>query len=62
MKYCAMEHRVFEVFFCTTGQKKKLGAGQKNIVLVEGVRTPFLLSGTDYKNLMPHDLARAALQ
>ncbi|KAA8582990.1 hypothetical protein FQN60_015536 [Etheostoma spectabile] len=34
----------------------------KNIVLVEGVRTPFLLSGTTYADLMPHDLARAALQ
>lgn len=33
----------------------------KNIVLVDGVRTPFLLSGTDYSKLMPHDLARHAL-
>lgn len=33
----------------------------KNIVFVDGVRTPFLLSGTDYSNLMPHDLARHAL-
>jgi acetyl-CoA acyltransferase len=36
-------------------------AGVKNIVLVEGVRTPFLMAGTDYKDIMPHDLARAAL-
>ncbi|XP_072533727.1 trifunctional enzyme subunit beta, mitochondrial isoform X2 [Salminus brasiliensis] len=36
--------------------------GVKNIVLVEGVRTPFLQSGTSYADLMPHDLARAALQ
>ncbi|XP_071117489.1 trifunctional enzyme subunit beta, mitochondrial-like [Haliotis cracherodii] len=36
--------------------------GIRNIVLVEGVRTPFLMSGTSYKNLMPHDLARTALQ
>lgn len=33
----------------------------KNIVLVDGVRTPFLLSGTDYSHLMPHDLAKQAL-
>lgn len=33
----------------------------KNIVFVDGVRTPFLLSGTDYSKLMPHDLARHAL-
>ncbi|XP_035128856.2 trifunctional enzyme subunit beta, mitochondrial isoform X2 [Callithrix jacchus] len=33
----------------------------RNIVVVDGVRTPFLLSGTSYKDLMPHDLARAAL-
>merc|ERR1712179_357727 len=44
-------------------QRKTLAKpGQKNIVLVDGVRTPFLMSGTDYKNLMPHDLARGALQ
>ncbi|XP_062857161.1 trifunctional enzyme subunit beta, mitochondrial [Trichomycterus rosablanca] len=36
--------------------------GVKNIVLVDGVRTPFLQSGTTYSDLMPHDLARAALQ
>jgi len=35
--------------------------GVKNLVLVEGVRTPFLMSGTDYKDLMAHDLARTAL-
>nr|XP_056708475.1 trifunctional enzyme subunit beta, mitochondrial [Euleptes europaea] len=36
--------------------------GVKNIVLVDGVRIPFLLSGTSYGDLMPHDLARASLQ
>uniref|UniRef100_A0A8C7VYZ7 Trifunctional enzyme subunit beta, mitochondrial n=1 Tax=Oncorhynchus mykiss TaxID=8022 RepID=A0A8C7VYZ7_ONCMY len=46
-----------------TKSKKTLAKpGVKNIVLVEGVRTPFLLSGTTYADLMPHDLARAALQ
>ncbi|XP_073708892.1 trifunctional enzyme subunit beta, mitochondrial [Garra rufa] len=43
--------------------KKSLAKpGVKNVVLVDGVRTPFLLSGTTYADLMPHDLARAALQ
>ncbi|KAL8581461.1 hypothetical protein ACOMHN_004346 [Nucella lapillus] len=43
--------------------KKSLAkANVRNVVLVEGVRTPFLLSGTSYKNLMPHDLARTAMQ
>ncbi|XP_041109348.1 trifunctional enzyme subunit beta, mitochondrial-like [Polyodon spathula] len=43
--------------------KKTLSkTGVKNVVLVEGVRTPFLLSGTSYSDLMPHDLARAAFQ
>ena len=45
-------------------QKTKLSLArpnQKNIVLVDAVRTPFLLSSTSYKNLMPHDLARNAL-
>ncbi|MED6267842.1 hypothetical protein CHARACLAT_016126, partial [Characodon lateralis] len=44
------------------GKKTLARPGVKNIVLVEGVRTPFLLSGTTYADLMPHDLARAALQ
>ncbi|NXW21986.1 ECHB enzyme, partial [Circaetus pectoralis] len=43
--------------------KKTLAkSGVKNIVVVEGVRIPFLQSGTSYADLMPHDLARAALQ
>uniref|UniRef100_A0A1L8DZE9 acetyl-CoA C-acyltransferase n=1 Tax=Nyssomyia neivai TaxID=330878 RepID=A0A1L8DZE9_9DIPT len=33
----------------------------KNIVLVDGVRTPFLTSGSDYARLMPHELARHSL-
>lgn len=33
----------------------------KNIVLVDGVRTPFLMSGTSYSKLMPHELARHSL-
>ncbi|XP_019393665.1 PREDICTED: trifunctional enzyme subunit beta, mitochondrial [Crocodylus porosus] len=43
--------------------KKTLAkSGVKNVVVVEGVRIPFLQSGTSYADLMPHDLARAALQ
>lgn len=33
----------------------------KNIVFVDGVRTPFLQSGTDYSKLMAHELARHSL-
>uniref|UniRef100_A0A3B5KLA9 Trifunctional enzyme subunit beta, mitochondrial n=1 Tax=Takifugu rubripes TaxID=31033 RepID=A0A3B5KLA9_TAKRU len=49
--------------FSVQAKSKKTLArpGMKNIVLVEGVRTPFLMSGTTYADLMPHDLARAAL-
>ena len=35
--------------------------GGKNMVLVDGVRTPFLQSSGDYKSLMPHDLQRMAM-
>uniref|UniRef100_A0A8C5M7Q5 Trifunctional enzyme subunit beta, mitochondrial n=1 Tax=Leptobrachium leishanense TaxID=445787 RepID=A0A8C5M7Q5_9ANUR len=46
-----------------TKSKKTLAKpGVKNVVVVDGVRTPFLLSGTTYADLMPHDLARTALQ
>ncbi|OBS70929.1 hypothetical protein A6R68_00525 [Neotoma lepida] len=49
-------------FSVQTKSKKTLAKPNiKNIVVVEGVRIPFLLSGTSYKDLMPHDLARAAL-
>ncbi|KAK7602142.1 hypothetical protein V9T40_009583 [Parthenolecanium corni] len=33
----------------------------KNIVFVDGVRTPFLLSGTDYSKFMAYDLAKHSL-
>ncbi|XP_051153517.1 trifunctional enzyme subunit beta, mitochondrial [Leptopilina boulardi] len=35
--------------------------GGKNIVFIDGVRTPFLQSFTDYKNIMAVDLARHSL-
>ena len=50
--------------FCIISEikaKQAKNAGAKNLVLVDGVRTPFLMSGTDYKNLMPHDLQRMAM-
>lgn len=40
--------------------KLRSNSNLKNVVLVEGVRTPFLVSGTDYNNMMPHDLQRHA--
>lgn len=36
--------------------------GLRKAVLVDGVRIPFLRSGTDYKDLMSYDLARIAIQ
>ncbi|XP_038655977.1 trifunctional enzyme subunit beta, mitochondrial isoform X3 [Scyliorhinus canicula] len=46
-----------------SASKKTLAKpGLRNVVLVEGVRIPFLMSGTTYADLMPHDLARAVLQ
>eukprot|EP01134_Creolimax_fragrantissima_P008475 CFRG8475T1 len=38
-------------------EKKRIG---RNVVLVEGVRTPFVMSGTDFNDLMAHDLLRFA--
>lgn len=34
----------------------------KNIVLIEGVRTPFTVSSTDYDGLLPYELQRMALR
>ncbi len=36
--------------------------GLRKVVLIDGGRTPFLKSGTDYKNLMAYDLARMAIK
>jgi acetyl-CoA acyltransferase len=46
--------------FSTSRSVCKASLG-KNLVLIDGVRTPFLQASTLYKNLMPHDLQRAAL-
>ncbi|XP_012274276.1 trifunctional enzyme subunit beta, mitochondrial [Orussus abietinus] len=40
---------------------KHAGGPAKNIVFIDGVRTPFLQSGTKYNDLMAHDLATHAL-
>nr|QBH73781.1 trifunctional enzyme beta subunit [Aphelinus abdominalis] len=40
---------------------KSTPPGKKNIVYIDGVRTPFLLSNTDYSKLIAHDLARETL-
>eukprot|EP00055_Hartaetosiga_balthica_P000064 m.135562 g.135562 ORF g.135562 m.135562 type:complete len:460 (+) comp10074_c0_seq1:20-1399(+) len=45
--------------------KRKAGPALKpgpRIALVEAVRTPFLLSGTDFSKMQSHDLAREALK
>eukprot|EP01100_Stratorugosa_tubuloviscum_P007196 TRINITY_DN300_c3_g1_i1.p1 TRINITY_DN300_c3_g1~~TRINITY_DN300_c3_g1_i1.p1 ORF type:complete len:453 (-),score=220.21 TRINITY_DN300_c3_g1_i1:140-1498(-) len=34
----------------------------QDVVLIDGCRIPFMQSGTSYKNLMAHDLARKALK
>ncbi|KAJ3612498.1 hypothetical protein NHX12_020773 [Muraenolepis orangiensis] len=58
----AVQCAQLQVHIQTKSKKSLSRPGVKNIVLVEGVRTPFLLSGTTYSDMMPHDLARAALQ
>lgn len=46
----------------SNNQKKTLTPKSgENVVLLDGVRTPFLMSGTDYNKLMPHELAKHAL-
>lgn len=46
-----------------TSSKKSLSKeGRPNIVFVEGVRTPFTVSGTVFKDMMAVDLQREALQ
>ncbi|KAL3314708.1 hypothetical protein Ciccas_006668 [Cichlidogyrus casuarinus] len=46
----------------TLATKASLRKPAKDVVLIDGVRTPFLMSDSEYKKLMPHDLARYALR
>ncbi|KAL2309363.1 hypothetical protein Nmel_005559 [Mimus melanotis] len=63
MKIADILVTITSLFTAQPKTKKTLGkTGVKNVVVVEGVRIPFLQSGTSYADLMPHDLARAALQ
>nr|XP_003699461.2 PREDICTED: trifunctional enzyme subunit beta, mitochondrial [Megachile rotundata] len=48
--------RIIQKCFAT-----KSNDASKNIVFIDGVRTPFLQAGTSYKNLMAYDLARESL-
>ncbi|KAJ8869247.1 hypothetical protein PR048_030819 [Dryococelus australis] len=45
----------------TASGKKLQDKTGKNIVFIDGVRTPFLQSGTDYASLMAQDLAKHSL-
>ncbi|CAF0757246.1 unnamed protein product [Didymodactylos carnosus] len=44
-----------------SAKKQSLKSGGRDVVLIDGVRTPFLQSFTSYKNLMAYELARHAL-
>lgn len=46
---------------CKTYATKSHNPTNKNIVFIDGVRTPFLMSGTEYSKLMAHDLATHTL-
>jgi len=39
----------------------KAGKSLQDVVLVDGVRTPFQLSGTGFKDLMAYELGRIAI-
>ena len=58
-KYAAAEN-YWRVLANNSYATKPAAAGQ-NIVFIDGVRTPFLQSGTTYKNLIAYDLARHSL-
>ncbi|CAG7820122.1 unnamed protein product [Allacma fusca] len=45
-----------------TSKKTLAKPGLKDVLVIDAVRTPFLLSGTSYGKLMPHDLQRFALK
>lgn len=48
-----------EIFFSSTSARNGI---RKNIVLVDGCRLPFKLTGTDYKNYLAVDLSRMAMK
>lgn len=48
-------------FSISSQQHQKVNDGRPNLVLVDGVRTPFLTAFSSYKNMMPHELGKEAL-
>ncbi|XP_072757386.1 trifunctional enzyme subunit beta, mitochondrial [Anoplolepis gracilipes] len=60
INYAEAVTRYSGIFINKTYSTKSDNAS-KNIVFVDGVRTPFLQSGTSYKNLLAYDLARHSL-
>eukprot|EP01137_Pigoraptor_chileana_P034010 Opistho-2@25902 len=55
-----MASRILSRGYATASTAAK--SGRRNIVLVEGVRTPYQVSGTNFEDQMPHDLLRMAFQ
>lgn len=47
--------------FAAATQQRKTGLPTKNVVFIDGVRTPFLQAWTDYSDLIPNDLQRHAI-
>ncbi|KAL7293892.1 hypothetical protein TKK_0012623 [Trichogramma kaykai] len=58
---CIWEPSRFNRKSYATAVSKPSPQGGKNIVYIDGVRTPFLVSNTDYSKLTAHDLARETL-
>lgn len=48
-------------FAAVATPQRKTGYPSKNVVFIDGVRTPFLQAWTDYSDLIPNDLQRHAL-
>ena len=63
--FTMLRSRILSKHLIQCGSVRSLAAsttsGRKNIVLIDGVRTPFLNSGTDYADVMAYDLQRNAL-
>ena len=48
--------------FSTTASASASASGKRRVVVVDGARTPFMMSGTEYNGYMAYDLARFAIK
>lgn len=63
MVCCIQSCESFRQYFSKKGRNfSTTQSWKEDIVLIDAARTPFNMSGTEFKHLKPHDLQREAIK